>query len=259
MRNHKKSKRKKRLKINKKKLVIMLVFLLCLIFLVSKAIGFALEYSHIKTVTDGQLPYQIRGIDVSHYQGDVQWDVIAKEDISFALIKATEGSSHVDKKFQKNWEDSHKTNLKIGAYHFMSLETSGEDQAKNFIKHVTPEKNMLPPVVDVEVYGEFIDRPPSKEHFHKIMDPLIKALEKEYKMEPIIYCNTAMYKKTIAGEFDNPIWLADLSKPDKLPDGKDWTFLQYSFEGKLKGYSGYLPHLDLNAYNGSKLDFALKY
>ena len=62
--------------------------------------------------------YPIRGVDVSYYQGEIDWEILAEENIDFAFIKATEGSSHIDTKFKENWEQSGKTRLKRGAYHF---------------------------------------------------------------------------------------------------------------------------------------------
>ena len=47
--------------------------------------------------------YPVRGVDVSHYQGEIDWKVLGRQDIDFAYIKATEGSSHVDEKFSQNW------------------------------------------------------------------------------------------------------------------------------------------------------------
>ena len=99
------------------------------------------------------LKYEIRGVDVSAYQGEIDWEVLSKENIDFAFIKATEGSTHVDEYFEKNFENAKKTALKIGAYHFFSFESAGETQAQNFIKNVGEEMPL--PAIDVEYYGKF--------------------------------------------------------------------------------------------------------
>lgn len=98
--------------------------------------------------------YEIRGIDVSAYQGNISWSVLSEQGIKFAFIKATEGSSFVDEKFNINYEKANKTNLKIGAYHFFSYDSEGSAQADNFIKNVPKTEDMLPPVVDIEFYGD---------------------------------------------------------------------------------------------------------
>ena len=74
------------------------------------------------------------------------------------------------------------------------------------------------------------------------------------------YMSTAIcIKKYISGKYKNRIWLADLKAPKKLPDGRSWEFLQYSFNSKLTKYAGGIPHLDLNVFRGSRFSFAAKY
>lgn len=58
--------------------------------------------------------YPVRGIDVSEYQGKIDWDTISNQGLKFAYIKATEGSKYTDKQFKSNWENANKTNMKIG-------------------------------------------------------------------------------------------------------------------------------------------------
>ena len=67
--------------------------------------------------------YPVRGVDVSSYQGQINWDILSKENISFAFIKATEGSGRQDKYFKNNLENALKTNLSVGAYHFFSFDS----------------------------------------------------------------------------------------------------------------------------------------
>lgn len=205
------------------------------------------------------LPYDVYGVDISHYNGKIRWNDLANSGISFAFLKATEGSSHVDKTFKNNWTNSRKTNIVVGAYHFMSFESSGETQAENFIKTVPKDSKSLPPVVDFEYYGKFEKNHPSQETVDKILKPLLSKLKSHYGKDPIIYVNSNMYTKYISGKYTNKIWLANLNVPKTLPDGKNWEFLQYSFNSKLPKYSGGIPHLDLNVFRGSKFSFASKY
>lgn len=55
--------------------------------------------------------YPIRGVDVSHYQGDIDWAALSRQDIRFAYIKATEGSSHTDERFLENWDHAADTDM----------------------------------------------------------------------------------------------------------------------------------------------------
>lgn len=63
--------------------------------------------------------YEIKGVDVASYQGDIDWRELEKQNMKFAFIKATEGSSFVDEYFSKNWRNANKTDMRIGAYHFL--------------------------------------------------------------------------------------------------------------------------------------------
>ena len=82
--------------------------------------------------------YPIRGVDVSHYQGDIDWAALSSQDIEFAFIKATEGSSYVDEYFDYNFKQAQASGIDAGAYHFFSYDSAGLTQAENFIRTVTP-------------------------------------------------------------------------------------------------------------------------
>lgn len=62
--------------------------------------------------------YEVKGVDVARYQGEVDWGAFSEQGIAFAFIKATEGSSHVDMRFQENWEAVAKTSILAAPYHF---------------------------------------------------------------------------------------------------------------------------------------------
>ena len=126
-------------------------------------------------VTAGE-PYPVKGVDVSSYQLDIDWKGLEKEGYKFAFIKATEGSSHVDDRFEENWKNVRKTNIRAGAYHFLSYDTSGKSQAENFIKTVKKRHGMLPPAVDVEFYGEYEEVHPSKKKLRKVLDTVLEEL-----------------------------------------------------------------------------------
>ena len=117
-------------------ILISIIFVFCVIFFVLVWNGIVLlnGYSADK--------YDIHGIDVSSYQGEIDWNVLSSQDISFVFIKATEGSSFVDKCFSYNFEEAKKTSLSVGAYHFFSYDSTGEKQAENFINTVVPFEGM---------------------------------------------------------------------------------------------------------------------
>lgn len=200
--------------------------------------------------------YPIRGVDVSYYQGEIDWEVLVEEDIDFAFIKATEGSSHIDVRFEENWERSGKTGLKRGAYHFFSFESEGAAQAEHFISVVPKEEGMLSPVIDIEFYGDRFYNRPDVEGTRKQLQSLLDRLEEHYGVKPLIYATESSYSTYIRGAFDEyPLWIRNVYfSPNMGMPGK-WTFWQYDSEAKLQGYSGEEEHIDLNVFYGSEKDW----
>ena len=198
--------------------------------------------------------YPIRGVDVSHYQGEIDWDRLSKEEICFAYIKATEGSQYKDEQFDRNWNKAQTTGLRIGAYHFFSLDSPGADQAENFCKTVVAVKNMLPPVVDVESYGNY--KKPDELNKGKMLSELkdfLKNTEAYYGVMPIIY-TTEEWLPLLQEEFkDYDVWIrAVYGRPES---SINWTFWQYSNRHVLPGYSGTERYIDMNVYCGNEKEF----
>ncbi|WP_253377202.1 GH25 family lysozyme [Okibacterium sp. HSC-33S16] len=196
--------------------------------------------------------YAVRGVDVSAYQGTIDWEVLGTEDIDFAIIKSTEGSGSQDSRFEANWAGARDTDLVVGAYHFMSFESAGETQAQNVIDTVPAEEGTLPVTVDLEYYGDFFDNPPSRATVRDILDPLLAALEEHYGVPPIIYATQKSYDRYLQDHYpDNPIWIRSIASEPTLPDGRDWTMWQYSSRDRLPGYDGDEEFIDMNVFAGS--------
>ena len=188
--------------------------------------------------------YPIRGVDVSHYQGEIDWERLAKEDIRFAYIKATEGSKYKDDHFDQNWSEAQKSGLRIGAYHFFSLDSAGTTQVEG----------MLPPVVDIEPYGNYNDTEYlDKDKMFTELAAYMKAVESFYGMKPVIY-TTEDWWSVLQEEFaEYDLWIRNVyGKPDP---STDWTFWQYSNRHVLSGYSGAGRYIDMNAFCGDEKEF----
>jgi len=198
--------------------------------------------------------YPVRGVDVSRYQGKIDWQVLASQGIDFAFIKATEGSSHKDICFDYNYEEARKTKLYAGAYHFFSFDSAGETQAENFINTVEGYDDMLPPVIDVEYYKS--KNTPTRENLSKELKSMLDILENHYNKKPIIYTTEDFYEKFFSEDYkEYDIWIRDVVAKPKLSDGKKWTFWQYTNRETLGGYNGEEKYIDMNVFNGSRQDF----
>lgn len=200
--------------------------------------------------------YPVRGVDVSAYQGQIDWKTLSAQDLDFAFIKATEGTTFRDKCFEFNWEQAQKTELSVGAYHFFSFDSEGSTQAENFINTVMPFDGMLPPVIDIEFYGDKEKNPPSSIDVGVQLKAMLNALEEHYGLKPIIYATKKSYELYLDGDYaEYDIWIRDVIKKPSLPDGRQWTFWQYTNRETLNGYSGEEKYIDLNVFDGSVEEF----
>ena len=200
--------------------------------------------------------YPVRGVDVSSYQGDIDWDVLADQHIDFAIMKATEGSGDQDARFAANWAGAQaaaaRTGMLIGAYHFLSFDSSAETQAQNIFDTVPVTDGALPITIDLECYGDYCRTPPSTEQVERVLVPLLAALEQHYGQPPIIYATMRYYDAFLAGRYAaNPIWIRSVITPPLLSDGRGWDLWQYTSRERLAGYDGKEEFIDVNVYRGA--------
>ena len=195
--------------------------------------------------------YAVHGVDVSRWQGDIDWQTLRSQGANFAYIKATDGGDHLDPMFKKNWRDANKAGLKRGAYHFFYWCRVASEQADWFIRNVPKVAGALPPVIDVEWNGQSSCRKrPSRAKVLEKMQVFMDRLEAHYGQRPIIYTSPDFYRDNLKGQFQNyPFWLRSVARhPSKVYPGRDFLFWQYSGSGLSQGVKG---RIDLNVFNGS--------
>jgi lysozyme len=98
--------------------------------------------------------HPIHGIDISKWNGDIDWQRVRGSGVSFVFIKATEGKDSIDNKFQENWRGANAAGLPYAPYHFYYFCSTADEQADWFIRNVPKAAMVLPPVLDVEWNGE---------------------------------------------------------------------------------------------------------
>lgn len=198
----------------------------------------------------------IIGCDVSRYQGDIDWEILSGQGISFVFIKATEGSSHIDPKFEENWSQAFDTGLYVGAYHFFSFESPGKNQAEHFSAQAGKKTPMLLPVVDVEFYGSYNRKNTDAAQVAAQLDSYIQVIKETYGVEPIIYTTMEAYDHLIKGRYpDCPLWIRSVITRPKLD--RQWVLWQYTDREKLKGYDGSEAHIDMNVFHGGLSEFTM--
>jgi lysozyme len=197
--------------------------------------------------------YEIHGIDISHYQGQIDWDELRNGMISgcplrFVIIKSTEGDNRVDENFYDNFQSARDYGFIRGAYHFWNNKSTPRDQAYFFLSKVHLENGDLPPVLDIE--HKPAER--SVEDFQRDVLTWLHIVEDRYHVKPIIYTYYKFKQSYLSAPVfdDYPYWIAHYYV-DKVEYKGPWKFWQHTDAGRLPGIKGYV---DFNIYNGSFYD-----
>ncbi|WP_109433856.1 glycoside hydrolase family 25 protein [Aquimarina sp. AU119] len=199
----------------------------------------------------------ILGMDISHFQNDIDWDDIKEDGVNFVYIKASEGAHFKDPKFKKNHAAAINNCIYRGAYHFYETGTNPEQQAQNFIAAVDKlVSGDLPPVLDLEQGG--IKTSVTKETYQKNTLKWLTIVEEKLGVIPIIYCDPSFGDAYL----NHPdfakykLWVAEYTKKSpKVPEtwkNKGWTFWQRTDSEKIEGIKG---SVDYDIFQGKTDEF----
>ncbi len=175
------------------------------------------------------------GIDISKYQTNINWSLMVKKNKpDFVFVKATEGTTIVDKMYRSHKRNLEKYNVLHGAYHFMSFSSSGRSQALKFIRHARLKKGNMVPVLDVEYTRR---RMPNKYKVRREIRSFCRTIEKYYGVKPIIYTHPHLYSNYLKGHFNsNPLWICDYRRRPR----HNWVIWQHTSKARIYGYRGRL-------------------
>ncbi|MFN3973065.1 MAG: GH25 family lysozyme [Gemmobacter sp.] len=198
--------------------------------------------------------YPVHGIDISRWQGAVDWPTARANGVNFAFLKATEGGDLVDPLYDTNRRAARAAGVPVGAYHFWYHCRPAAEQARWFIRHVP--RGGLPPVLDMEwtPFSPTCRTRPPAEQVRAEARIFLDILERHYGQRPLIYSPVDFYRdnemwKLGAYEF----WLRSVAgHPQDVFAGRHWTFWQYSGTGLVPGIAG---KVDLNVFEGSPAEW----
>ncbi|TQS01387.1 GH25 family lysozyme [Paenibacillus ottowii] len=194
-----------------------------------------------------------RGIDVSRYQGNIDWKAVKADGISFAFIKASQGQRYVDPTFTTNAKGARAAGVLLGAYHFVDATSveAAKAEARHFaevLEQVGGGKSLdLPPVMDYENNPGNL----SKTLISAVALAFLLELERLTGRKPIIYTGNAFAANFNASLSGYPLWIARYSEtrvPSDTVTWKRWDIWQYSDSGKVAGIKG---NVDMNEYDGT--------
>lgn len=200
--------------------------------------------------------YPVHGIDISRWQGEIDWASVKGAGTRFVYMKATEGGDHIDPAFQRNWDGARRAGIPRGAYHFVFWCRPAHEQALWFKQHIPNDPGALPPVLDLEWNGHSktcpkkIDRSLALEKIQLMLTELEQLTGKK----PIIYTDITFHKDVLEGQFnDYPYWIrSTAAKPETRYENRPWAFWQFTTTGRVPGIRG---DVDRNAFYGSEEQF----
>jgi lysozyme len=201
--------------------------------------------------------YPVHGIDVSKFQGPIDWSRVADSGVKFAWIKASEGGDHADERFQANWQGAKQAGIPRGAYHFVYWCRPPMEEMANFEQNAPVEADALPPVLDVEATptSRTCHRHLTEEDAIADMKVMLNEMERHYGKRPIIYTTVDFYQAILAdGAFmDYPIWVRSTKYHPAVKYGtRPWAFWQYQSDAHVAGIG---PKVDRNAFYGTKAEW----
>jgi lysozyme len=197
--------------------------------------------------------HPIHGIDVSKWQGHIDWAAVRNAGTQFAFIKATEGGDHVDEKFLENWSGAKRAGIPRGAYHFVFWCRPAHEQADWFKRNVPRDPDALPPVLDLEWNGHsrLCPKKVPREQALAMTRHLLDEMEAHTGKRPIIYTDITFHAEVLEGAFtDYPMWVRSVAaEPHERYADRRWTFWQYTTTGRVPGIVG---DVDRNVFYGTE-------
>ncbi len=209
---------------------------MCLKLMLMLCIGMIFNFQLASDDVQAQVRH--RGIDVSKYQGNINWTKVAKDStIRFVYIKATEGTTIKDPYYRSNITKAKKAGLLVGSYHLYSSKTTAYQQMANIRSVVKKKEQDLVPVLDIE--GHHVGR-----LYMERVDKLLELMEKEYGVKPIIYTSEKLYKTHLATKKYSKyqIFIANYRS---YPTTR-FTLWQYTETGHCPGISGYVDFIRIH-------------
>lgn len=187
--------------------------------------------------------YDVRGLDLSHHNGKILYEGL--DTMDFVFLKATEGSTHIDRDFETHYKGFKNKGIALGVYHFFRFDTDGKEQANHFLNRIKGHIFQVPLIVDVEHENNPKVR---REKVIQRLNEFMQTIKKKTGQKPIIYTNGDGYSDFVEKEFDDhTLWLSSTNA--WRPAMMDCTFWQFNINADLMEIT---HRADLNVFRGSR-------
>lgn len=180
------------------------------------------------------------GIDVSNWQGYIDFSQVANDGIKIVYIKATQGTNYVSPTFESSYINAKTNGLKIGFYHYVTARSQreAEAEAEFFASKISGKEIDCRLAMDFEQFGNL-----NNQQINLIALAFLKRLEQITKKPLVVYSNTYDAKTIWNGEIlSYPLWVAEYGVSRPQNNGKWNTYVgwQYTDEGIINGINGYV-------------------
>jgi len=209
----------------------------------------------------------LNGIDVSHYQEEIDWGKVRASGVRFAILKASEGTSYVDEMFEENFRGAVAAGIVPGTYHFYLPSLDPLQQAAHYLsvlQEVVGTQPCLPPCMDLETAGG------TRAAMNVGVRSFMEEVRKQAGRPGLMYTSPGFWgtylpaptltqnrlkPADVEWATAYPLWLAHYTTgwPSQVYPWAGWTFWQYSSAGKVAGVP---TRVDLNFFNGSEAELA---
>jgi GH25 family lysozyme M1 (1,4-beta-N-acetylmuramidase) len=191
-----------------------------------------------------------QGIDVSRWQGHVDWQAVKQAGIQFVTIKATEGTQRVDPNLHQNYRGAKSAGIPLGFYHFAHVSNDPIQEAEHYLHTISSLEAELWHVLDME-HGSLDGSSYTKSQVSEWSRLWLNKVQACTGKPPMIYTGASFARTFFEADLGSyPLWVAHYgtNTPMSNPVWSRWTMFQYSETGRVDGISG---HVDLNELDGS--------
>lgn len=178
---------------------------------------------------------ECNAIDVSEWQGRINWERVARHGVCYAYIRACVGNSFVDSQFRRNYREAERHGVRTGFYHYVTARSVSQArrQARFFARTIAPYRYSLRPVLDFESFGRL-----NRDEINRIALVYLRELERYTRHRPAIYSdsNNAVNTFTDRRLTRYPLWVAAYGV--RRPETGNWraySMWQYADDGRIPG------------------------
>ena len=179
-----------------------------------------------------------QGIDVSSYQGNIDFASVRNAGIDVVYIKSSEGQSYIDPYFEQNYKNAKANGLKVGFYHYVTARTveQAQVQANFFARVISGKEPDCKLAMDFESFGNL-----SNNEINEISKVFLETLQSATNKEVLIYSNNYTARTILSSNLAiYPLWVANygVSEPGGNDKWSSWVGWQYTSTGRVSGILG---------------------